>query len=626
MILNSRTNTPPHTRQLKINLISMPWALFNRPSIQLGALKAYLDSRSTDLSVATSHPYLEVASLLSPDLYHWISRNPWVSEALYAPLVFPEQAAPAEVLAMKYVKKAAPEIRSSFHYNNLTECLDNQLTNWVKRYNWSQYAIIGFSVCFHQLFASLAAARAIKKKHPQALIVFGGSSCGSDAGKSLLDAFHFIDYVIGGEGESGLLALCAFISGLHATALPENILSRKTGRQDAPQRPKKIHAGQLSSLDDLPVPDYNNYFSEQKKWFAQTPFIPVLPIEFSRGCWWNKCSFCNLNLQWCGYRSKEAAKVMHEVKTLSARHTCLDFTFVDNMLPPKEALDFFEMSGEHHADFNFFAEIRSLKGPKPLADIFSIYHRGGLSTIQVGIESLSSSLLQKMHKGVSVIENIATMRGAQENSLVLKGNLILQFPGSSQAEVDETLKNLDYIFPYRPLATATFFLGHDSPIHRDPQKYGIRAIVNHANNGRLFPESILKKINLLVKDYRGDRIKQRKIWKPVLQKVKKWQQYHEKRKQEVFQKPLLYYRDGGDFLLISQELPEGKILHHRLKGTSRQLYLFCTHIRTDTDLFKKFPDIPPQKILSFLDDLKMKRVLFVENNKYLALAVHLRDY
>jgi len=111
-----------------------------------------------------------------------------------------------------------------------------------------------------------------------------------------------------------------------------------------------------------------------------------------------------------------------------------------------------------------------------------------------------------------------------------------------------------------------------------------------------------------------------------MRKVKKWQQYHEKRKQTALAKPLLCYRDGGDFLLIRQELPDGKILHHRLQGTSRRLYLFCTNIRADTDLFKKFPDVPPNKIVSFFVDLKKKRLLFVENNKYLALAVHLKDY
>jgi len=603
----------------------MPWALFNRPSIQLGTLKSYLESREKNLLVHTSHPYLEVASCLGPDLYHWISLNPWVSEALYAPLVFSEQTAAAEVLAMKFVRKAEQKIKQSFRFKLLLENLEDQLRKWIDSLDWSQYKIIGFSVCFHQLFASLAAARDIKNKYPQATIVFGGSSCGSAAGESLLNAFHFIDYIIEGEGERGLLALCHYVSAPDSSTLPESIIPRRSGVQDQQQLKINTANTQLSTLADLPVPDYSDYFSEQNKWFSHTPFIPILPIEFSRGCWWNKCSFCNLNLQWCGYRNKNSAQMLHEVKTLAARHVCLDFTFVDNMLPLKEALHFFKLTGEQQTDFNFFAEIRSAKEKKPLAEIFSIYRRGGLSAVQVGIEALSSSLLQKMQKGVNVIENIATMREAQANSLKLEGNLILQFPGSIEAEVAETLAALDFVFPYRPLAVATFFLGYDSPIHKNPQKYGIRAIVNHANNFKLFPKSILSEMKLLVLDYRGDRKYQRKIWQPVLQKIVKWQQYHKARKQDASQKPLLYYRDGKDFLLIRQELPDGKILHHRLKGTSRQIYLFCTRIRTAKEIFDEFPAVPPLKILSFLADLNKKRILFSEKNKYLALAVHFRD-
>ncbi len=573
----------------------------------------------------TSHPYLEVASILGPDLYHWISQNPWVSEALYAPQIFPEQAAAAEVLTLKYARKADHKIKQSFDYKFLVERLEKQLLKWVKSCDWTQYEIIGFSVCFHQLFASLAAARAIKKNHPHVKIVLGGSTCGADAGHSLLNAFHYIDYVIEGEGEKGLFALCEYVFGPRDNTLPEYITTRQSCRHEVPQQKSHIVTTQLPSLVDLPIPDYNDYFTAQKKWFSHTPFIPVLPIEFSRGCWWNKCSFCNLNLQWCGYRHKNAAQMIREVKTLAARHKCLDFTFVDNMLPPAESLHFFKMTGENNSDFNFFAEIRSTKSKKPLADIFSIYHKGGLSTIQTGIEALSDTLLHRMQKGISVIENIATLRGAQENSINLEGNLILHFPGSNQAEVAETLTVLDYIFPYRPLAVASFFLGYESPIYKDPQKYGIKAIVNHVNNFKLFPKPMLSQINLLVKDYRGDRQYQRKIWKPVLEKITKWQQYHKERREDALQKPLLYYRDGGDFLLIRQELPDGKILHHRLKGASRQMYLFCTHIRTEKELLDTFPTVPPKKILAFLADLNDKRILFSGKTKYLALAVHLRN-
>ena len=186
--------------------------------------------------------------------------------------------------------------------------------------------------------------------------------------------------------------------------------------------------------------------------------------------------------------------------------------------------------------------------------------------------------------------------------------------------------NLDFVFPYPPLALASFFLGIDSPVFQNPAAYKIKAIVNHKNNIRLFPEDILLDLKLLVHDYRGDRLQQRKIWKPVMQKVKLWQEYHAKRKVSGLEKPLLFYRDGRNFLLLRQELIDGTVLNHRLKNTSRQIYLFCTHIRTAAEIFERFSTLPQQKILSFLADLQNKRLVFADNDKYLALAVRHRDY
>jgi len=620
----SAKNTPPAVSEpTRIYLVSMPWALFNRPSIQLGTLKAYLAANTNWLIADTTHPFLEVANILGSELYHWISQNPWVSEALYVPLLFPEKAAAAESLATGYVKKADKKIQKRFHFKRITKCLERHLEHWVDSCDWLQYQLVGFSVCFNQLLASLTAARFIKEKSPHAAIVLGGSSCAADAGRSLVKVFRFIDYVIGGEGETALMELCEFISG--RSSLPPLLFKAPEADYSALE-PNTLYASpQLSALDALPVPDYDDYFADQKRWFSDKPFIPVIPVEFSRGCWWNKCSFCNLNLQWCGYRYKKAAQVVHEVTTLAARYDCLDFTFVDNMLPPKESLHFFSMTAKLPSDFSFFAEIRATGAKKAINETFALYRKGGLSTIQVGIEALSYKLLQRMQKGTTVIENIASMRSALENGLELQGNLIIHFPGSSPEEVMDSLENLDYVFPYTPLALASFFLGIDSPVFQAPAAYGITAVVNHKNNIKLFPGDVLQELKHLVQDYRGDRIHQRKLWKPVIQKVKLWKEYHAKRKMSALKKPLLFFRDGGNFLLLRQELIDGTILNHRLKNTSRQIYLFCTHIRTSAEIFDKFPGLPDQKILSFLSDLKKKRLIFSESDKYLALAVHYRD-
>jgi len=619
--LNSTKTSVPEESPTKISLISMPWPLFNRPSIQLGTLKAFLETRTDWLTVDTKHPYLEIASILGTTLYHWICQNPWVSESLYGPMVFPAQRKSCETLAEKYVNKRDSGIKGLFNFTSIQEQLKKQLENWVNDCDWSQYTVVGFSVCFNQLFASLAAADLIKEKSPHITIIFGGSSCAAAAGQSILNTFSCVDFVVQGEGEESLLEFCRYISGKRRD-LPETIFYKDAAELQPCNLNDHSGMSQFPKLDTLPTPDYSDYFSDRDKWFPDKPFNPVLPVEFSRGCWWNKCAFCNLNLQWYGYRFKKAAQMIAEVTALSNQHGCLDFTFTDNMIPPQESLEFFSETAKLPSDFSFFAEIRVPGDKKSINDVFSLYRRGGLSTVQVGIESLSNTLLKRMRKGVSVIENIAAMRAAQEHFLALEGNLIIQFPGSTEEEVGETLENLDFVFSYAPLSIASFFLGHESPVFTSPEQYGIRAIVDHSNNAKLFPREVLKKLKLIVKDYRGDRTYQRKLWRPVFHKIKAWQEYHEKRKANALHKPLLYYRDSGRFLLIRQELIDGTVLNHRLQGTSRQIYLFCTQIRTGLELTEKFPAFSQEQIFSFLADLMKKRLVFSDKNRHLSLAIH----
>ena len=68
----------------------MPWAIFNRPSIQLSALKEYLRRNLENSTVETYHPYLEAAKCIGIDTYHTLSENVWAGEALYSSLLFPE--------------------------------------------------------------------------------------------------------------------------------------------------------------------------------------------------------------------------------------------------------------------------------------------------------------------------------------------------------------------------------------------------------------------------------------------------------------------------------------------------------------------------------------------------------
>lgn len=589
-----------------VGLAAMPWSIFNRPSLQLGILKSYVEAK-TDARVETFHLYLPVAKAIGIDWYSRIALSGWAGEALFAPLLFPEMKASAkklfhESLAGKNLPLPVPD------FDELVERIEKCCLAWLSALEIGKYHLFGLSVCFFQLLPSLYLARIIKEKRPDLPIVFGGSSCSGTLGRSLLEHFAEIDYLVDGEGEEALCRLCRFVAG-DVDALPANIRSRQS----------RSHAESTArvTLDNLPYPDYAPYFAEMERSFPHLPFIPTLPVEFSRGCSWNRCTFCNLNLQWQDYRFKKGERMAEEILHLAETHESLSFTFADNALPLHEADLFFARIAQAGLNGDFFAEMRATTDPRR----WQLYRRGGLRTVQVGIEALSSSLLKKMTKGTTVMDAIAAMKMCSDHAIRLEGNLISEFPATTAEEIAETLTNLDYVFPFAPLQSASFFLGYGSPIHARAREFSIRAILPHGKNRRLFPKNLLQSMTMLINGYRGDRCYQRKLWRPVTEKIQAWQDFHRQRKKN--QPHPLHFLDGRTFLIIRQERPAGAPLLHRLRGLSRKIYLFCAEPRQVADILTTFPAISAPALEKFLAGMSAKLLMFQEDGRALSLAVRL---
>ena len=589
---------------MQVLLLSLPWAPFNRPSIQLGALKGFLDQQFADLRVVSRHPSLTAAAAIGTDRYRRISENTWAGEALYSGLLFPELRDPARRL----FQRELPDLgRATF--DDLLPLVDAHLDTCLEDVLREDFHLVGFSVCFSQLSASLLAASRLKARRPDLRVVFGGSVITPDLARSLPEAFPAVDDCITGEGERPLQALVASLRSNTAVS-PARVFAAKPQVADPAEAPKPAT---IADLDTLPLPDYSDYFAELAA--SGLNFIPHLPVEFSRGCWWNRCAFCNLNLQWQGYRHKSADRMLAEIRTLTSRHRCLDFFFTDNALPPSEAGPLFQALAAEPVDRRFFAEIRAMRQ----SDHYALYRRGGLTEVQVGVEALSDSLLARLRKGVRAIDNLAAMKDALENDLRLAGNLILEFPGSTPAEVEETLTALAAALPFPPLEPATFFLGQGSPVHADPRAFGLTAVTRHANYRALYPGTLLDRVPMLIRAGRGDRVSQRRLWAPVRRAMRAWQDFHRER---TSRQPALCYRDGGDFLIIRQERPGQPVLHHRLQGTSRAIYLHCRQPVEQKELLQTFKRVKEEHLIRFLADLTHKHLLFQDDGRCLALAVH----
>jgi len=614
-----------------IALISTPWPLFNRPSIQLGALKAYLQSTHPQVRVDARHFFLKLAEALGYTCYQMISERTWLAESIYAALLFPERFATIEKLFQREVR-SKPGLRQA-GLKTIAARVQATTDAFIDSLRLHDYLLAGFSVSLCQLTSSLYVIKRLKQKFPALITVLGGSTFSGPAAEKVFKSFPEVDLVVTGEGE---LPLSRLVECLQASAKPDDwprIPGVAKPASDGSARAKPA-CDQLARLDVLPPPDYDDYFALLKSFGPDKAFFPVLPVETSRGCWWQKtgaagksttkrpqrksgCAFCNLNLQWCGYRSQDPARAAHAIDQLTGRYQILAVSIVDNVLPQANSGALFKKIAGLKKDLRMFAEIRA---NTPLAEL-AVMRDAGMHELQIGIEALSTSLLKKLSKGTRTIQNLEIMRNCEALGIVNRSNLIMHFPGSDEQDVAETLRNLEFALPFRPLHTVNFWLGLGSPVWQNPAAYGIQAVFNHPNWSILFPPAISKSVEFMIQAYRGDLGFQKKIWQPVQKKVAAWQKAYGEMHRKPAMAPVLSFRDGRDFLIIKQRQYPAGSMEHRLVGTSRLIYLFCLQHRPLKHIRSRFPALAEDKILAFLKMMVAKKLMFEEANAYLSLAV-----
>lgn len=619
--MNGQTSPPLKN----VVLISTPWPLFDRPSIQLGTLKAYLKLQFADLNVTAHHLYLNVAAAIGYKLYHAVSERTWLAETVYAALLYPERLSLIEKMFNR--EAASKPLLRNMGFQTLIRRVKAVSDAFIGSTDWETCGVAGFSVCLCQLTSALYFIKRIKASAPHLNIVVGGSMFAGESIRGLLQVFPEVDFVVTGEGERPLSRLIDhLINRKHNQAMPSipGLITREPAQDSDP-----VAFSQMGTLDRLPPPDYDEYFNVLKTLGPQKTFFPRLSAEVSRGCWWRRpqqtgrhtgCAFCNLNLQWEGYRSKRPSQVVAEIDHLTARYQVLSVAFMDNALPVKESREIFVHLGNLGKDISLFGEIRATTTRPMLAAM----QAAGMREVQIGIEALSTQLLKKLNKGTTAIQNLEIMKHCEELGVVNNSNLILDFPGSGPEDVAETIRTLTFALPFRPLRCVHFWLGLASPVWEDPRAYGIRAVFNHPNYAVLFPPAIVRAMRFMIQAYRGDRGYQKKLWQPVKQKVRSWKEAYDELHNGPSCTPILSFQDGRDFLIIRQRRFKAEPLTHRLTGTSRAIYLFCRRHRALKRVVNQFAGIGEERIVPFLKMMVDKKLMFEEKGRYLSLAVQAR--
>jgi radical SAM superfamily enzyme YgiQ (UPF0313 family) len=135
----------------------------------------------------------------------------------------------------------------------------------------------------------------------------------------------------------------------------------------------------------------------------------VVSMELSRGCYWDRCDFCNFNDSYdARFKMHDPARVLDEMKHLALTYGQRRFQFLDTALPPR-LTNLLASSDERH-DYQVFCEIRPDFGKERLRALTAL----GQVTVQLGIETLLDDHLDLMNKRQSVEEGVRMLYAAQE--------------------------------------------------------------------------------------------------------------------------------------------------------------------------------------------------------------------
>jgi ribosomal peptide maturation radical SAM protein 1 len=598
----------------------MPWQDPFSPSIQLGALTAYVNRERPDVEVHTYELFLELADAIGIHLAKRISVS-WIGEALFAYLLFPTRAHSIAAY-LEGSRKDDPAFQD-LDFAWLMERLRFTLQRRLDEVDWTQYTMVGLSVVFSQTMPSLLAAREIKRRAPQVPIVLGGPSCTNLIGKSLLETFDFLDYVVNGEGERPLVNL---ISALEQAPKGARVNVRAVVHRTSEQ----AAFGAIDQIPDMaavPAPNFDGYFETLTRMphAAETRGRIRVPVETSRGCWWDRshidpmlsCTFCNLNLQWKSYREKPVAQSLEELKALALKYECPDFTVVDNILRHKAADEF--LNGLKGLDMGLDLWMEARASVKP-AQIRRLSEAGG-RVVQFGIEALSSSVLEKMVKGTTTLQNLQAMKFCEQYGVHNTANLIIDYPGMDESDILETLQNIEFARAYRPLSTTPFSLVYQAPAYKAPEKFGIKNIRNYHMYQLLLPPELNQRLFLTEKSFDSESLTQLKpLWARVKAAVNAWKEHYERMRPMVEGNLLLSLQDGGQYLKIRDfRFPEPRF--YWLRGWERDLYLACDTITAIKDLSQRFPELGAARIEACLKQWQAQKLVFIERGKVLSLAV-----
>ena len=345
-----------------------------------------------------------------------------------------------------------------------------------------QPTVVLISVPFPgSVYAAFRIAQSIKIYNPKIVTLLGGGFVNTEL-RELSDprVFDYFDYVTLDSGERPLLSLLAYLQGQRS----RQRLVRTFVRDAESQQVQYINLVEpdvpfedvgTPTWDGLPLDRYLSLLDMLNPMHRLWSDGRWNKLTVAHGCYWKKCSFCDVSLDYIGrYESASATVLVDRIETIIQETRQTGFHFVDEAAPPKSLKALATELLKRDTGISWWGNIRFEKTFTP--DLCDLLAQSGCIAVSGGLEVASDRLLNLMKKGVSVDQVARVTRAFSDAGVLVHAYLMYGFPTQTVQDTVDALELVRQLFANGCIQSGFFHrftCTVHSPVGLHPEEYGV---------------------------------------------------------------------------------------------------------------------------------------------------------
>jgi len=328
------------------------------------------------------------------------------------------------------------------------------------------------------VYGAFRMAQTIREVAPHTTLILGGGWVNTEL-RSLRDprVFDYFDYITLDDGERPLLNLLTRLSGRPATLVRtyrrkngEVVLETDVTQHDIPQSDTGI-----PTYDGLPLDRYVSLMEMLNPMHRLWSDGRWNKITLAHGCYWKKCSFCDVSLDYIGRYDKPSTDiVIRRIRSLVEETGETGFHLVDEAAPPAGLRSLAKQLIAEKLTITWWGNIRFEKTFTP--ELCQLLAQSGCVAVSGGLEVASDRLLELMKKGVTVEQVARVTRAFTDAGVMVHAYLMYGFPTETVQDTVDALERVRQLFAAGCIQSAywhRFAATAHSPIGLNPHSYGI---------------------------------------------------------------------------------------------------------------------------------------------------------